>query len=82
MNAIYTRLVHIGNSRGIRIPKTLLAQLRLTDRVQLEVVADTLVVRAAETPDLDAGYRAMAADVAYEAEARAWIEGLVSDVAR
>lgn len=30
-------IVKIGNSRGIRIPKTLLAQARLSDKVKIEV---------------------------------------------
>jgi predicted CopG family antitoxin len=30
--------------------------------------------------DLDEGYRQMAADEAYEAEAQEWIEGLIGDV--
>jgi hypothetical protein len=30
--------------------------------------------------DLDEGYRQMAADEAYEAEAREWIEGLIGDL--
>jgi predicted CopG family antitoxin len=29
--------------------------------------------------DLDDGYRAMAADLEYEAEAREWVEGLIGD---
>jgi hypothetical protein len=31
--------------------------------------------------DLEAGYRAMAADEAYEREAAEWIEGVIGDVA-
>jgi predicted CopG family antitoxin len=29
--------------------------------------------------DLDEGYRAMAADTEYEAEAREWVEGLIAE---
>ena len=32
-----TRLVHIGNSRGVRLPKPLIAQAGLTDEVRLRV---------------------------------------------
>jgi antitoxin MazE len=45
-----TNLVRIGNSRGIRIPKTLLEQCRLTDTVELEVQQDQLVVRSVAQP--------------------------------
>jgi hypothetical protein len=32
-----TRLVRIGNSRGVRLPKTIIAQAGLTEEVELEV---------------------------------------------
>ena len=41
-----TRMVRIGNSRGIRIPKVLIEQLGLGDEVELSVQGDGLVVRA------------------------------------
>ena len=47
---IRTRLVKIGNSQGIRIPKVLLQQLRLTDTIELEVQDDQLIVRASSSP--------------------------------
>lgn len=43
-------VVRIGNSRGIRIPKTLLEQCRLGTAVELEVRQGQLVVRAADKP--------------------------------
>ena len=45
-----TNVIRIGNSCGIRIPKTLLAQCRMQDEVELEVVNDYLVVRSATKP--------------------------------
>ena len=42
---IKTRLVKIGNSRGVRIPKLLLDQLNLSVDVELEVQDDLLIVR-------------------------------------
>lgn len=42
---VKTRIVKIGNSQGIRIPKVVLEQLRLTGEVELEILADQLVVR-------------------------------------
>ena len=48
MNPIVkTRIVKIGNSQGIRIPKLLLEQLHLSDEVELEVQQNQLVIRPA-----------------------------------
>ncbi|WP_395144679.1 AbrB/MazE/SpoVT family DNA-binding domain-containing protein [Armatimonas sp.] len=43
---VKTRLVKIGNSQGIRIPKLLLEQTQLTDEVELEVEEGKLIVRS------------------------------------
>lgn len=45
-----TSLVRIGNSRGIRIPKTVLEQCRLSETVELEVEKDRLVIRPVRRP--------------------------------
>jgi antitoxin MazE len=45
--AIHTRLIRIGNSQGIRIPKALIEQARLTGDVELLVQNNQLVVRPA-----------------------------------
>jgi antitoxin MazE len=47
---IRTRLVKIGNSQGVRIPKVLLDQLHMTDMIDLEVQDDQLVLRPSTTP--------------------------------
>ena len=44
---IRTRIVKIGNSQGIRIPKLLLEQTNLSAEVELEVQQDQIVVRSA-----------------------------------
>ncbi len=44
-----TRIIRIGNSQGIRIPKPILAQAGLTDEVELRVTAEGLVIEAADT---------------------------------
>ena len=43
-------IVRIGNSRGIRIPKSLLEQCRLGSSVELEVQDGQLVIRPADRP--------------------------------
>ena len=47
---VRARIVRIGNSRGIRIPKIWLEQLNLGDEVELAVREDSLVVRRAHSP--------------------------------
>ena len=41
-----TRIVGIGNSRGVRIPKTLLEEAELPDEVELHAEPGRLVVEA------------------------------------
>ncbi len=45
-----TRIVRIGNSRGIRVPKGLLDQAQLPEDVELQAERGRLVVRAARGP--------------------------------
>ena len=48
--ATKTRIVRIGNSRGIRVPKVLLDQAQLPDEVELHAEPGRLVVRGARRP--------------------------------
>ena len=43
------RLVRIGNSRGIRLPKPLIEQAGLTDEVELRIHGGTITIRSAES---------------------------------
>ena len=45
-----TNIVRIGNSRGIRLPKSILDQCRLEDRVEIEVEDNTLIIKPANAP--------------------------------
>ena len=45
-----TRIVRIGNSRGIRVPKILLDQAQLPDEVELHAEPGRLVVQASRRP--------------------------------
>lgn len=58
-----TRLVKVGNSRGIRIPKPLLEQSGLKTDVEIEVEGDALIIRNAELPrqNWEEAFQAMAA---------------------
>jgi antitoxin MazE len=50
---IKTRLVKIGNSQGVRIPKLVLDQLNLSSDIELEVQDDHLIVRPSTHPRAD-----------------------------
>jgi len=59
-----TKIVRIGNSRGVRIPKPLLEQAGLEDEVELRVVESGLIIENVGTP------RSGWAEAAAELEAR------------
>ncbi len=42
-----TRLVRIGNSRGVRLPKSLIAQAGLSDEVELQVKDGAIILERA-----------------------------------
>ena len=39
-------IVQIGNSRGIRLPKTILDQCHITDKVEIQISGDEITLRA------------------------------------
>jgi antitoxin MazE len=45
-SGVKSRIVKIGNSRGIRIPKVLLDQVKLSDDIEVEVQGDKLIIRS------------------------------------
>ena len=45
-SGIKSRIIKIGNSQGIRIPKILLDQAKLGDEIEVEVQGDKLIVRS------------------------------------
>ena len=64
MTVVRTRLIKIGNSQGLRIPKVVLEQLNLSDEVELEVQENQLVVRPVLDPrsNWEEQFKAMAAE--------------------
>lgn len=50
MPPIPAKLVAIGNSRGVRIPKAMIEQVGLADEVELEVVDGAIVIRRKRRP--------------------------------
>ena len=61
-----TRIVRIGNSKGIRLPKLLLEQVGLVDEVDLEVRDGELVISPANA--VRAGWREAAISLAKREE--------------
>ena len=55
------RVVKIGNSQGIRIPRILLDQTGILDDVELEVGKNQIVIRPISNPrkDWEADFKAM-----------------------
>jgi antitoxin MazE len=62
-----TRLVSIGNSRGIRLPKLLIEEVGLRDEVELRVQEGAIVIRPAGAPR--AGWAEAARELSECAEA-------------
>ncbi len=58
-----TRIVRIGNSQGIRIPKLLLERSNLAEEVELQAQDNQIVIRSAREPrqGWENAFRAMAA---------------------
>ncbi|HJX16003.1 MAG TPA: AbrB/MazE/SpoVT family DNA-binding domain-containing protein [Candidatus Deferrimicrobiaceae bacterium] len=43
-------IIRIGNSQGVRIPKVLLEQTRLSGEVEMEVRGNTIIIKTASRP--------------------------------
>jgi antitoxin MazE len=69
-----TRIVKVGNSQGVRIPKALLEQSGLSGAVVLEVAGDSIVIRPEKRAR--AGWEAAFADMATLGEDDLLDEGL------
>jgi antitoxin MazE len=56
------QIIQIGNSQGIRIPKALLEDSRITGEVDLELHPDGILIRNAQKPRAgwDEAFKAMA----------------------
>ncbi|MEB3210512.1 MAG: AbrB/MazE/SpoVT family DNA-binding domain-containing protein [Leptolyngbyaceae bacterium] len=61
-HGIRTRIIKIGNSQGIRIPKPLLEQSGIEEDVEIEIQDNVLILRAASKPRAgwQAAFEAMA----------------------
>ena len=48
--AFKTRIIRIGNSRGIRVPKALLEQAQLSEQIEVSAERGRLVVKSSYHP--------------------------------
>jgi antitoxin MazE len=57
-----TRIVRIGNSQGIRIPKLLLERSNIGEEVELEAEDSRIIIRSRKQPrqDWESSFRLMA----------------------
>jgi antitoxin MazE len=55
------RIIKIGNSQGIRLPKPILEQLKINEDVDIEVENNQIVIRPVSNPrsGWDAAFRSM-----------------------
>ncbi len=63
-----TRLVRIGNSRGVRLPKTIIEQAGLTEEVELGVRDGAVII--ARTASARSGWAAAASQMRQRGEDR------------
>ena len=45
-----SRLIQIGNSRGVRLPKSVIEEAELGSELDLQVVDGAVIIRSAHTP--------------------------------
>lgn len=53
MNSIKVKIIRIGNSKGIRLSKSLIEQYNMKDEVLLEAKKDSIVIRPFKKPRAD-----------------------------
>lgn len=45
-----TKLVKVGNSKGIRIPNSILKQCSIDENIELEVINKSIIIKSLKTP--------------------------------
>lgn len=68
------KLVKIGNSRGIRLPKAMLIQTGMTDRIEIEARGNSIILKPVK--EARSGWEEMfaAGGHALTEEDRAWLD--------
>ena len=59
-----TKVIKIGNSQGVRLPKVLLEQAQLGEEIELEASQNQIIIRSIKQPrhGWDKAFQAMAAN--------------------
>ncbi len=75
------KLITIGNSKGVRIPKAILQQVGWQDSAELEVRGDSIILRPCRSPRAgwDEAFRKNPPTVPTEEE-QAWLESAEDDL--
>ena len=75
------KLITIGNSKGVRIPKAILQQVGWQERAELEVQGDTIILRPCKPPRTgwEAAFRQNPPTPLSEEE-RDWLEAEAGDL--
>jgi antitoxin MazE len=71
------RIIQIGNSRGIRIPKTMLEQAGMTDKVELSAEGSCITIKAADAgprSDWKTKFEALSANELSSQEDSDWLD--------
>lgn len=68
------KLVKIGNSKGIRLPKSMLVQTGMTERIEIEARGHSIILKPVK--ELRSGWEASFAKGSHELskEDRAWLD--------
>ena len=45
-----TKLIRIGNSQGVRLPKSIIEQIGIVDQLEMEVSDGCVIIRPASSP--------------------------------
>lgn len=68
------KLVRIGNSKGVRLPKSMLVQTGMTERIEIEARGHSIILKPVKEPR--SGWEASFAKGGHELnkEDRAWLD--------
>jgi antitoxin MazE len=68
------KLVKIGNSKGVRLPKSLLVQTGMTDRIEIEARGNVIILKPVNEPrsDWEASFAKGSCELSNED--RAWLD--------
>jgi len=62
MEVMKTKIIRIGNSQGVRIPKPLIEESGITEEIEMTLRGNEIVIRSAETTrkDWETSFKKMA----------------------